>query len=313
MVIGDLIMDEFIWGKVERISPEAPVPVVNVTSESLRLGGAGNVLNNVYDLGAKVFVCGIIGNDDMGKKMLQQLRQMGISTEGVIVEKDRVTTVKTRVIAHHQQVVRFDRESKEASNSLSMEKIIIYLKKQLPGLDAVIISDYQKGMISQELLNEILPLIRKEGKIISVDPKPKHFSFYQGVTVITPNQKEASLATGIEIEGEESLISTGRSIINTLKCKAVLITRGEEGMTLFEEGGAITHIPTVAKEVYDVTGAGDTVISAYTLALVAGSNFLEAAMLSNYAAGIVISKLGTATVSREELKNAIKNNLFSRT
>jgi len=312
LVIGDLIMDEFIWGKVERISPEAPVPVVNVTSESLRLGGAGNVLNNVHDLGGKAFVCGIIGNDEMGRKLIHQLRQMGINTEGVVVESDRVTTVKTRIIAHHQQMVRFDRESRAVSDSNSLGKIISYLKKLLAELDAVIISDYQKGMVSQELLQEILPLIRKKGKIICVDPKPKHFPLYQGVTVITPNQQEASLATGVDIEDEESLEKAGRAILDILHCKGALITRGEEGMTLFEQGGGITHIPTVAREVYDVTGAGDTVISAYTLALAAGASFLKAAVISNYAAGIVISKLGTATANREELENAIMNKVFPR-
>jgi len=312
LVIGDLIMDEFIWGKVERISPEAPVPVVNVSSESLRLGGAGNVLNNVHDLGSKTLVCGVIGNDEMGRKLIHQLRLMGINTEGVIVEKDRVTTVKTRVIAHNQQVVRFDRESRATMESTSLGRIISFMKEHLKELDAVIISDYQKGMVSQELLKEILPLLQESGKIICVDPKPKHFSLYQGITVITPNQNEASIGIGMEIEGEEGLMRVGRAILDTLNCKMALITRGEEGMTLFEQGGRITHIPTVAREVYDVTGAGDTVISAFSLALAVGASPLEAAVIANYAAGIVISKLGTATANREELENAIKNKIFPK-
>jgi D-beta-D-heptose 7-phosphate kinase/D-beta-D-heptose 1-phosphate adenosyltransferase len=312
LVIGDLIMDEFLWGKVERISPEAPVPVVNVSSESLRLGGAGNVLNNVHDLGGKALICGVIGNDDMGRKLIHQLRQMGINPEGVIVERERVTTVKTRVIAHHQQVVRFDRESRTTSDSSSLERMISYVRSHVKELDAVIISDYQKGMVSRELLEEILPLIRENGKIICVDPKPKNFSLYQGVTVITPNQNEASLATGMEIEGEEDLVEVGKAILERLNCHGALITRGEEGMTLFEQGGGVTHIPTVAREVYDVTGAGDTVIGAFSLALAVGASFLEAAVISNYAAGIVISKIGTATANREELENAIKNKVFPK-
>jgi D-beta-D-heptose 7-phosphate kinase/D-beta-D-heptose 1-phosphate adenosyltransferase len=312
LVLGDLIMDEFIWGKVDRISPEAPVPVVNVSSESLRLGGAGNVLNNVHDLGGKAFICGVIGNDEMGRRLIHQIRHMGIDTEGVIVERDRTTTVKTRVIAHNQQMVRFDRENRVNSSESSQGNIISYFKKHLKELDAVIISDYQKGVVCHKILKEVLPLIHKHRKIICVDPKPKNFSLYRGVTAVTPNQKEAGIVTGIDIQTEEDLIEAGKAILHKLTCRVVLITRGEEGMTLLEQRGKITHIPTVAKEIYDVTGAGDTVIGAFSLALAVGASFQEAALISNYAAGIVISKLGTATASREELENAIKKNVFTK-
>ncbi|MFH1623847.1 MAG: D-glycero-beta-D-manno-heptose-7-phosphate kinase [Pseudomonadota bacterium] len=306
LVIGDIMVDQFIWGKVSRISPEAPVPVVNVTSESLRLGGATNVVNNICSLDGKVLVCGVVGDDDTGEKLTNNLRVLGIDTDGVIVERGRSTTVKTRIIAHSQQVVRYDREDTSEINLDSVQKIISYLRKNLESLDAVIISDYGKGTISRELVREVIRLVRDNGKVIAVDPKVNNFSFYRGVTVITPNNSEASQATGIEIKDKESLLRVGEILLNKLACKSLLVTRGEEGMTLFESNGHITHIPAQAKEVYDVTGAGDTVISALTLALTAGATLKEASAIANYAAGIVVGEVGTATVTRNELIKAIK-------
>ncbi|MEW6616232.1 MAG: D-glycero-beta-D-manno-heptose-7-phosphate kinase [Thermodesulfobacteriota bacterium] len=308
LVIGDIMVDQFVWGKVSRISPEAPVPVVNVTSESLLLGGAANVVNNIYSLEGKVLVCGVVGNDEMGNKLIGDLRDMGVDTDGIIVEDGRPTTVKTRIIAHGQQVVRYDREDISEITLESMQKVISYLKKNLNGLNAVIISDYGKGVISGQLIREILRLVRNNEKIISVDPKVNKFSFYKDVTVITPNNNEASDAAGIEIKDEETLLRVGEILLNKLACKLLLITRGEEGMTLFEDSGDVTHIPTLAKEVYDVTGAGDTVISALTLALTVGASLKEAAVIANYAAGIVVGEIGTAAVSRGELIGAIKRN-----
>jgi D-beta-D-heptose 7-phosphate kinase/D-beta-D-heptose 1-phosphate adenosyltransferase len=308
LVLGDIMLDEFIWGKVSRISPEAPVPVVNVTSESFRLGGATNVVNNIFSLGGNVYVCGVVGDDENGEKLVNSLMDMGIDTTGIIIEKGRPTSVKTRVIANNQQVVRYDREDISNINLNSMQKIISYIRTNLDSIDAIIISDYGKGIVSEQLIREIRILVGDNDKIISVDPKVNHFSYYKGVTVITPNNIEAGEATGIEIEDEETLLRVGEVLLDRLACKLLLITRGEEGMTLFEKGGDITHIPTLAKEVYDVTGAGDTVISALTLALTAGASLKEASAIANYAAGIVVGEVGTATVTVENLKDAIKSN-----
>ena len=303
LVIGDIMVDEYIWGKVSRISPEAPVPVVNVTRETLLLGGAANVVNNIRSLGGKVFVAGVIGPDEMGRRVIHELRQAGVDTEGVIVEHERPTTVKTRIVAHSQQMVRYDRESRSPISSDSVQEIVSYLVSIVDNIDAVVVSDYSKGVISEQLLKEILKIAK--GKAIVVDPKTGNYPFYTGVTALTPNHLEAAEGAGIKIENEKDVITAGQMLLKKLKCKSVLVTRGEEGMSLFEENGDVTHIPTVAKEVYDVTGAGDTVISAFTLALAAGGGFKEAAYLSNYAAGIVVGKVGTATVTAEEIKKAV--------
>lgn len=305
LVIGDIMVDEYIWGRVSRISPEAPVPVVNVTRETLLLGGAANVVNNIRALGGKVSIAGVIGPDDMGKKVVHELRQIDVDTEGVIVEHERPTTVKTRIVAHSQQMVRYDRESRSPISSDSIQRIASYLKAELDAIDAIIISDYSKGVISEHLLREVLEIAK--GKAIVVDPKMNNFNFYTGVTAITPNHHEAAEGAGIKIESGKDVIAAGQKILEKLRCKSVLVTRGEEGMSLFEENGDITHIPTVAKEVYDVTGAGDTVISAFTLALAAGAGFKEAAYISNHAAGIVVGKVGTAVVSADELEKAVNS------
>lgn len=304
LVIGDIMVDEYIWGKVSRISPEAPVPVVNVTKETLLLGGAANVVHNIMALGGRVSLAGVIGPDDMGRKVVHELRQIGVDTEGMIVEKERPTTVKTRIVAHSQQMVRYDRESKSIINPDSIQKLVSYLRSRLDAIDAIVISDYSKGVISEDLLKEVLGIA--QGKTIVVDPKIGNFPFYAGVTAITPNHHEAAEGAGININNEKDVIRAGQAILERLKCKSVLVTRGEEGMSLFEENGDVTHIPTVAKEVYDVTGAGDTVISAFTLALAAGAGFKEAAYLSNYAAGIVVGKVGTATVTADEIREVIR-------
>lgn len=312
LVIGDLVMDHFIWGKVRRISPEAPVPVVEVNSESLMLGGAANVVNNIHSLGGRVLVCGVIGKDDAGKKLVYELKQKGIPPEGVIVEGDRPTSVKTRIIAHSQQVVRFDREKREKIHLDAMKSIIDYTKKKIGSVGVVVISDYAKGVISEELVEEVISIARKNNKPVAVDPKVSHFDFYKNVSIITPNNDEASQASGIDIEDNTSLLRAGEVLLNKLGSEAILITRGEHGMSLFENNGGITHIPTVAKEVYDVSGAGDTVIGSVALAIASGASFKEAAVISNFAAGIVVGKVGTATVTPKELKKAVKNGLGAK-
>jgi len=306
LVVGDVMLDQYIWGQVSRISPEAPVPVVNVTKESVLLGAATNVVNNVHSLGGQVSVCGVIGNDEAGRQLVQMLRVKGIQTDGLIVENGRPTTIKTRVIAHSQQVVRFDRETKVGIERDTHKRIFEYIRQQeKSGLDAIVLSDYSKGVVTKDLVRDIVKLARKKGLIVSVDPKVNHFGIYSGVTILTPNTKEASIGAKIEIEDDESLFKAGALLLKRLKCNAVLVTRGEHGMSLFERGDRVTHIPTMAQEVFDVTGAGDTVISTLTLAMAAGAGMVDAARLSNYAAGIVVGVVGTATVKPDELRQKI--------
>jgi D-beta-D-heptose 7-phosphate kinase/D-beta-D-heptose 1-phosphate adenosyltransferase len=306
LVVGDVMMDHYVWGSVSRISPEAPVPVVNVTRETLLLGGAANVVNNIRSLGGHVGICGVIGHDETGRQLQHLLHTQGVPTDGLIMEPGRSTTIKTRVIAHHQQVVRFDRETREGIARETHRNIFERVKEKADeGIDAIVISDYCKGVVTRDLVRDIVRLARKRGIIVAVDPKVSHFGIYRGVTILTPNTKEASLGARIDIEDEESLLRAGKGLLKRLACDAVLITRSEQGMSLFEKSGRITHIPTVAREVFDVTGAGDTVISTLTLSMAAGAKVSDAAMISNHAAGIVVGVVGTATVSPEQLKQRI--------
>jgi rfaE bifunctional protein kinase chain/domain len=304
LVVGDIMVDEFIWGTVSRISPEAPVPVVAVTHEDLMLGGAANVVHNVHSLGGRVLLAGLVGDDLMGKMIRELLSEQGINRGGLVEEAGRPTTVKTRIIAHSQQVVRFDRESRDPISAQSQEHLIDYIDTQWNRVDGVIIADYGKGLIIPDLMDFIMNKKRSDGKLVAVDPKVNNFAFYTGATILTPNRFEAEAAAGREIRDEKSFMEVGNQLLERFASQAILITRGEEGMALFERDGTVTAVPTVAKEVYDVTGAGDTVISALTLALAGGSTFPEAAVLANYAAGIVVGKVGTATVTPEELKKA---------
>lgn len=306
LVVGDVMLDHYIWGTVNRISPEAPVPVVNVTRETFLLGAAANVVNNIRSIGGNVTICGVIGRDDAGRQLERMLRERQIPTDGLVVDESRPTTIKTRVIAHSQQVVRFDRETKDGIDREIMRLIFENVHRFVDdGIDAIIISDYCKGVVTRELVRDIVRLAGKKGLIVAVDPKVNHFGIYKGVTILTPNTKEASIGSGIEIEDENSLLKAGKTLLKRLGCDAVLITRGEHGMSLFEKGGRVTHIPTMAREVFDVTGAGDTVISVLTTAMAAGAEMVDAARISNFAAGIVVGIVGTATVKPDELRQRI--------
>jgi D-beta-D-heptose 7-phosphate kinase/D-beta-D-heptose 1-phosphate adenosyltransferase len=307
LVVGDIMLDHFIWGKVSRISPEAPVPVVDIQNESIMLGGAANVLNNITSLGGKAIICGVVGNDEMGKKIVHELRLQNVDTEGLVVESSRPTTIKTRVIAHSQQVVRFDRESRGEISSDSEKLILGYVRRNIRSISGIIVSDYSKGVVTKALVAGLVKAAKETGIPVAADPKVNHFDYYKGVTVVTPNNLEASQASGIEIVDDITLAAAGRKLLNRLKNDSVLITRGEHGMSLFRREKEPVHIPTVAKEVYDVTGAGDTVIAVFMLALAAGAPMDEAAMIANHAAGIVVGEIGTATVKPEQLKKAIKN------
>jgi D-beta-D-heptose 7-phosphate kinase/D-beta-D-heptose 1-phosphate adenosyltransferase len=306
LVIGDLILDEFLWGDVSRISPEAPVPVVWVKRESFMPGGASNVANNIKSLGANTFIAGVIGDDERGAILKGELDQKGIDTCGIIVDESRPTTLKTRVVAQHQQVVRIDKENVSALSDAMILRIINYTKSVMDKLDAVIIEDYGKGVITPRLLKEIVPLAKRHNKIISVDPKEEHLKYYQGITLITPNNHEASKAVGFQIKDAATLKKAGAEMLKKFKCKIALITLGENGMAVFQKDKPMRHIPTVAQEVFDVSGAGDTVIACYTLALASGADPVQAAHISNCAGGIVVGKVGIAVVSPGELLKKIE-------
>jgi D-glycero-beta-D-manno-heptose-7-phosphate kinase len=303
LVVGDIMVDHFIWGKVSRISPEAPVPVVDVQKDSTLLGGCANVLNSIDAMGGKVYVAGVVGADIIGKRLLTELRERKIETNGIVVEKGRPTTLKTRIVAHGQQMVRFDKESRKPIPKNSTRKILEYVKSLQNKIGAVVISDYSKGVISRELIEGIRKVVQDEKIYICLDPKQSDFSIYEGAYVITPNHHEAQRAAEMEITDENDLRHVGEALLNKYNFHALLITRGEEGMSLFERGQEIAHtyFSAQAKEIYDVTGAGDTVIGVLALSLAARANLREATCLANQAAGIVVGKVGTATVSQEEL------------
>lgn len=307
LVVGDLILDDFVWGDTFRISPEAPVPVVLVERESLMPGGAANVANNISALGAKAYLTGVIGRDEHGRQLEKILKHKGVDIEGVVSDPQRPTTLKTRVVARHQQVVRIDRENTRHLSEAINKELVEYIRERIDEVDAVIIEDYGKGVITPHLLKQIVPLAKKHNKIITVDPKEEHFSYYKGVTAMTPNRKEAETMTGIKVKDDKSLNELGRNLLQRLKLKAALITLGEQGIRVFERGGKITHIPTVAQEVFDVSGAGDTVIAAFTVALGTGAKMIDAAHISNFAGGIVVGKVGVATTSQTELKTRIRD------
>jgi len=306
LVIGDLILDEFVWGSVSRISPEAPVPVVWIERESYMPGGASNVASNICSLEGKVYIAGAVGSDQRAERLIELLSEKGVATEGVIIDPSRPTTLKTRIIAGHQQVVRVDREKIEPLPASILKDIVSYAEKIIPQVDAVIIEDYGKGVITPALLKPIIKCARTHKKIITVDPKEEHLSYYKGVTSLTPNNHEASAVTGIKIKDDKTLKAAGEKILKQLKSESVLITLGEKGMCLFEKSNRVTHIPTAAQEVYDVSGAGDTVISVFTLALACGARMQDAAKISNIAAGIVVGKIGVAVTNQKELTERIK-------
>ncbi len=306
LVVGDIIVDHFVHGSVNRISPEAPVPVVHVNREEYLLGGGANVLNNIFSLGGEAVLCGIVGADEMGERLRELLAALGASSEALVTGK-RPTTVKTRVLAQRQQVVRFDREQAGPPSADTIARMNTYIEENLQDFDAVIISDYFKGVIGEELMGRLLSRVQEvkdvSGKDIPVvvDPKPGRPERFYGCTLITPNQMEAEKLSGVTIDSDASLQEAATILINKVSCQAVLITRGEHGMALLEKEKPLVSIPTTAREVFDVTGAGDTVIAALALGLSTGASFARAAALANIAAGVVVAKVGTATVSCDEL------------
>ncbi|MET0626020.1 MAG: D-glycero-beta-D-manno-heptose-7-phosphate kinase [Pyrinomonadaceae bacterium] len=302
-VFGDVMLDEFIWGEVTRISPEAPVPVVEVRSESVHLGGAANVLANLRALGVRAAVVGVVGSDRAGERVRAELREAGAHEpdENLITDVSRPTTLKTRIIAQSHPVVRADRERHTPVDGPIEERIVAALRRLLKVSDALIVSDYDKGAVTTAVLGEILPAAEAAGVPVLIDPKLRNFNSYSPAMLVTPNHHEALRVTNTEDDSNEGVAHAARLIRERLGCRSVLITRGERGMMLLEGDGHPVYVPTAALEVYDVTGAGDTVIATLAASLASGATLTEAAMLANHAAGVVVGKVGTATATAEEV------------
>jgi len=306
-VLGDAMLDRYVWGNVTRISPEAPVPVVEVEEESVRLGGAANVAQNIAALGASPYLVAVRGADAGGRQLADELAARGISPAALVEDAGRATTLKTRLVARHQQVARIDRESREEIRGDLERRVGDRLIERLDRLAALVISDYGKGVVTAALLERVLPAAERAGVPICVDPKETHFASYRRVSVLTPNTSEASFAFGTRIRDAATLEVVGWGLLKKLESRSLLITRGEHGMSLFEEGGGRLDLPAVAREVFDVTGAGDTVVSTFAVALAAGASFREAMLLSDYAAGLAVAELGTAAPSRDALSAAVRD------
>lgn len=309
LVVGDLMLDEYVWGTVRRISPEAPVPVVAVTRETKSPGGAANVALNIAGLGAQVDVAGIVGEDAPGREIARILKKERVGMVGLVRDGRRPTTVKTRVIAHSQQVVRVDREEPASPGDRPRKALRAAVLGRMNGCAGVVLSDYRKGALCRELVEEIVSRAHDRGIFVTVDPKQTDFTYYRGCTLITPNRSEAEAALGgKELKGDLEIGEGGKTLLRRCGAQAVLITRGEEGMTLVERRSrAVFHIPAIARQVYDVTGAGDTVIGTLAAAIGAGATMREAALMANVAAGVVVGEVGTARITAEKLQRALTN------
>lgn len=305
LVIGDLMLDEYLWGKAERISPEAPVQVVDVIREELRLGGAGNVVNNLVALGAQVAVCSVIGEDDNGRALLDDFNQRGVAVDAIFRDPARRTSRKTRVVASHQQIVRIDRESRDPLSAGMEERVCSWIASHGASFNVILLSDYLKGVLTPRVIETVIAAARPASIPVLVDPKGTDFARYHGATVLTPNRKEAEASAGVSIRDNESLGQAAALIMERVGLENLLITRSEEGMSLFSRNSEVVHIPTVAREVFDVSGAGDTVIASLAIGVAAGLGMAEAAGLANIAAGIAVGKLGTSTVSPAEIIDAV--------
>jgi len=312
MVVGDIMLDEYLEGNVERISPEAPIPVVNLVNNrgrDVRLGGAANVFQNLVSLGDReMLLCGVVGDDADGSFLQKKIAAMGVDTSGLVVDAERPTTVKTRIIAHNQQVIRLDREERSPLSEQSRKKLVAFIQKKLGSLDALIFSDYEKGVITSQLLREVLPLARNKKVLIAVDPKFSNFRHFNNVTIVVPNRKEASGFIRHEINSDDDALMAAHTIKESLCCECVLLKLGERGMLIADSNDKKVFIETAAEQVYDVTGAGDTVIGTLVLARTAGASWEEAARIANVAAGIVIHYIGTSAVTTDQLKRALIEN-----
>jgi rfaE bifunctional protein kinase chain/domain len=308
-VVGDLMLDRYYWGSVARISPEAPVPVVDVDSESTRLGGAANVANNIASLGGTPLMIGVAGDDEAGRTLRAIAAEHNFPGEGLLLDPSRPTTVKTRVIANHQHVVRVDREVKQDISEEMQSRILDVLRTNVKSLDAIIIEDYNKGVVVKSLIHEIIQFAKRNNLIITVDPKFNNFFEYKQVTVFKPNRKETEEALGVRMNDQGSVDEAAKALMKKLEAENVLLTLGEQGMTLVEKGGAAIHVPTMARKVADVSGAGDTVISTLTMGLAAGATVREASMLANFAGGIVCGEVGIVPIDVNQLREMVLDSM----
>jgi len=309
-VIGDMMLDGYFWGDVKRISPEAPVPVLEIEDEFFRFGGAANVALNILTLSCIAVPIGVIGNDSYGKIFSSLIQEKNIDAEGIIIDNDRPTTTKTRVIANNQHVVRIDKESKAYINHKIESKILSHLESIIGNLDGIILQDYNKGVLTPSLIKEIISLANKKNILVTVDPKFDNFFEYKNVTVFKPNRIETETVLGIRIKDDKDISSAGKNLLHKLNSEYVLLTLGEGGIAVFEKGDIERRMPTKARKVADVSGAGDTVISTLTIALAAGANIYEACFLANYAAGIVCGEVGIVPIEKEILFDTVlKENL----
>jgi D-glycero-beta-D-manno-heptose-7-phosphate kinase len=304
-IVGDLMLDRYYWGKVSRISPEAPVPIVEIDSEASRLGGAANVAHNIASLGGIPLMFGIIGRDNSGASFCKLAREAGFSEEGILEDASRPTTSKTRVIAHNQHVVRIDHESRSEVDEITAQRILNLIERRISSVDAIILEDYNKGVLIKPLIREVIGLARRRGVMVAVDPKFDNFFEYAGVTVFKPNRKEAEEALGMRLISAGNIDTAGRELLKRLNAENVLLTLGNEGMALFRQSGEVLNVPTRSWSVADVSGAGDTVISTLTIALAGGATMQEAATLANYAAGIVCSEVGIVPIDSAALQKAV--------
>jgi len=306
LVIGDVMLDKYIWGEVSRVSPEAPVQVVKVDKESYAPGGAANVASNVASLNGTTYMIGLVGDDSANKMLISELKNRQINTEGMVEDKNRPTIQKVRVIGKGQQLLRFDYENGDYLDQEMEKKILDFVVKRIQNIDAIIISDYAKGIITKNLAEQLIKLANEKKRVIVIDPKPKHKDFYKNATLITPNNDEACEMLNVEEKDDNALINVGKKLLEDLN-SPLIITRGEKGMAIFEKNSEITNIPTKAKEVYDIVGAGDTVVATLALALASNATLKEAATIANYAAGVTVGKVGTSTTTIEEIKKTLED------
>jgi len=304
-IVGDMMLDCYFWGEVSRISPEAPVPIIEVDNEFIRFGGATNVAYNIQTLGGIPIPIGVIGNDSDGKRLLDLMKKSGLRNNGIVIDNNRPTTTKTRVISQSQHIVRIDKENKTAINKKTQRKIIEFIKREIKNLDAIILQDYNKGVLTPELIKEIIIIANESKKIITVDPKFNNFFEYRNVTVFKPNRKETEDALSIKIKSDSDISSAGNKLLESINSKYILLTLGEDGIALFERDKQERRIPTKARKVADVSGAGDTVISTLTMALAANANIYDAAYLANYAGGLVCQEVGIVPIEIDYLFNTV--------
>ena len=305
LVFGDLMVDEYLWGNVTRISPEAPVPIINISSAQSRFGGAANVAFNLQGLGQTPLLVGVVGEDRMGQLFRNMMEENGLSDEGIITIPQRPTTVKTRIIGNNQQIARVDQETTESISLEVQERLFKIFVSQIESVSAIIIQDYNKGIVAPQLVNHIIDLANRNGKIITVDPKFENFFSFKNVTLFKPNIKEAEEALAMRINNEQEVITAGKKLMSVLNCEAVLITRGGHGMALLEKNGDSTFVETKARKVADVSGAGDTVIATLSYALSGGASMKEAVTMANFAAGLVCEEVGVVPVNLNGLQNSI--------